>query len=260
MASPTYDSKEEDEFDYGGQKRPNKPWKKHKKKKKKTKYANKMWGPDDNGNYHSYTLVLRDALDLDETDINTNQEEESPSMKMARQMQQRHKDMLNDPNSLAVKLSPFAVHSGLSEDNPLEYNLHLRDFNIAQTRRLARTSVSKINAYAKGRRSSFSIREARPVSWQGLTLLILGVFSLILCLLLGQFWEEYDPTKDGSYRKRMAEVKKRREEEAKRRSGRKVVPRTGVRSGYSQRENAGRGGFGGDGRSSGYGAATKRSL
>jgi hypothetical protein len=259
LSSPTYNDKEEEEMDYEGRKRPNKQWKKHKKKKKK-KFNTKMWGPDSNGNYHSYTLVLRDATpDLDE-DSNTGEGDESPSMKMARQMQQRHNAMMNDPDSLAAKLSQFAVHSGLQDDNSLEYNLHLRDFNVAHTRRLARTAVSKINAYAKGRRSSFSIREARPVSWQGLTLLILGIFSLILCLLLGQFWEEHDATKDGSYRKRMAEIKKRKEMEAKRKNNRKVVPRTAARSGYQGR-NVGVGSRLESSRSSGvsYGAA-KRSM
>lgn len=253
LSSPTYDNKEQEEELANAKKRPNKG---RKKKKKKKKFNKKMWGPDDNGNYHSYTLVLRDATpELDEdAKGNGEEEDESPSMKMARQMHQMHDAMLNDPDSLAAKLSQFAIHSGKQQDNPLEYNLHLRDFNVAQTRRLARTSVSKINAYAKGRRSSFSIREARPISWQGLTLFILGIFSLILCLLLGQFWEEYDPTKDGSYRKRMAEIKRRKEAEAKRRSARKVVPRQG---GY-QKNTIGRTSL--SSRSSaGYGAA-KRSL
>ena len=256
LSSPTYNDKEEEEMDY----KSNKPYRKHKKKKKKKKkYNSKMWGPDDNGNYHSYTLVLRDAApELDENSSNE-EEAQSPSMKMARQMQQRHHAMMNDPDSLAAKLSQFAIHSGLENDNSLEYNLHLRDFNVAQTRRLARTAVSKINAYAKGRRSSFSIREARPVSWQGLTLLISGIFSLILCLLLGQFWEEYDATKDGSYRKRMAEIKRRKEAEAKRKSSRKAVPRTAVRSSYSGRNVGGSSRL--DSRSSGVGyGAAKRSM
>jgi len=44
-------------------------------------------------------------------------------------------------------------------------------------------------------------------------MLILGIFSLVLCLLLGEFAEEYDPSKHGSYKSRMAEM--RRREEAK---------------------------------------------
>ncbi len=55
------------------------------------------------------------------------------------------------------------------------------------------------------------LREARPVKWQGLVLLIVGIFSLVMCLLLGVFWEEYDPTTMGSFRKRMAEMRRRNE-------------------------------------------------
>jgi hypothetical protein len=245
------EDEEEQERGVPNKERPNKPWKKHKKYKqqqrnkykKSSSYSAKMFGPDEDGFYNSYTLVLRDPIpqSLDESDKSDNNEdgdnEESPSKKMQRQMQSRHKSMLHDPNSLAAQLGPFLVRS--QEDvNSLEYNIHLRDFNVGQTRRLARTSVAKINAYANGRRSSFSVREARPVSWQGLTLLILGIFSLVLCLLLGQFWEEYDPTKDGSYRKRMAEIRKKKEAEMNRKrnysgAGRKnVVKSTPVRSGY----------------------------
>ena len=253
LSSPTYDNKEEEEELDISKKRPNKG---RKKKKKKKKFSKKMWGPDDDGNYHSYTLVLRDAIpQLDEDSKGNNEDnDESPSMKMARQMHHMHDVMLNDPESLAAKLSQFVILSGKQHDNPLQYNLHLRDFNVAQTRRLARTSVSKINAYAKGRRSSFSIREARPISWQGLTLFILGIFSLILCLLLGQFWEEYDPTKEGSYKKRMAEIRRRKEVEVKRKNIRKVVPRQG---GYHKNTIART--SVGSRSSTGYGAA-KRSL
>ncbi|KAL3777348.1 hypothetical protein HJC23_008854 [Cyclotella cryptica] len=259
LASPSYDGErkmEEEEEDREGptnkKARPNKPWKEHKKYKKQqqrnkykksSSYSAKMFGPDENGYYNSYILVLRDPTpelfdESNNADIDGQDNEESPSKKMQRQMQSRHKSMLHDPNSLAAQLAPFLVRSRDDADS-LEYNIHLRDFNIGQTRRLARTSVAKINSFANGRRSSFAIREARPVSWQGLTLLILGVFSLILCLLLGQFREEYDPTRDGSYRKRMAEIRRRKEAEMSRKrnygsgGGRKnVVKPTPVRSGY----------------------------
>jgi hypothetical protein len=138
-------------------------------------------------------------------------------MKMARRIQEQHNRMVNDPNSLANRLAPYVVvPDGGDLATSTEYILHLRDFNIGYTRRLARTVVSKINAYVKGRRSSFIIRESRPVAWQGLVMLIFGIFSLVLCLLIGQFWEEEDPTKDGSYKKRMTEIKRRKEMEKNR--------------------------------------------
>lgn len=198
--------------------------KKQGRKNKYDRYTNKYntngynYGagrPDKDGNYDSYVVIFRDPLPTtDSSQDGGGDSEESPSMKMARQMQEQHNRMANDPNSLANRLAPYAVVADGSDlASSTEYILHLRDFNIGHTRRLARTIVSKINAYVKGRRSSVIIRESRPVPWQGLVLLITGIFSTVLCLLIGQFWEESDPTKDGSYKKRMAEIKRRKEME-----------------------------------------------
>ena len=179
-------------------------------------YNYRTGGPDKDGNYDSYVVIFRDPLPTIESNQEGEQEDhdESSSMKMAREMQAHHNRLANDPNSLANRLAPYAVVADGSDlASSTEYILHLRDFNIGFTRRLARTSVSKINAFAKGRRSSFILRESRPVPWQGLVLLILGIFSTVLCLLIGQFWEENDPTKEGSYKKRMAEIKRRKEME-----------------------------------------------
>ena len=207
--SPTYSSSQQqnteeqaqDEGDAGPGRSKNQRNRKKKNKHKRHKPAYNR-GPDKNGHYDSYVIILRDPLPMEEENADSN---ESPSKRMARQMAAQHDHMLHDPNSLASLLAPFAI--SLSNN---EYIIHPRDFNL-QTRRLARTIVSKIVGYTKGRRSSFIVRESRPVSWQGLLLLILGIFSFVLCLLLGQFWEEYDPTKAGSYRKRMAEIRKRQE-------------------------------------------------
>ena len=242
--SPTYASQQvnqdEDESKPESN-RPTKQWKKHTKYQKK-KGGNKApayraGSPDADGNYDSYIIILRDPLPSTPTSSSENNEQdnESPSKKMQREMQAQHKSMTHDPNSLASLLAPFDIQDDDSQsrrrinsdedsnnDNNFlsktEYILHTRDFNIGQTRRLARTAVSKINAYTKGRRTNFVLRESRPVAWQGLVLLILGIFSFVLCLLLGQFYEDSDPTKDGSYRKRMAELKKRNEAMQKRRT------------------------------------------
>jgi hypothetical protein len=232
LNSPTYDGQQpqEDGEEDGGEtkKRPNKPWKhQHKKNKKNkrkykqntSKYPYRNGGPDANGFYDSYILVLRDPLPpITESSNGEGDEYESPKLS-------------HDPNSFASQLAPFMITDDDSNgrrdmeevlSSSSEYVLHLRDFNIGQTRRLARTAVSKINAYARGRRTNFVLRESRPVAWQGLVILILGIFSLVLCLLLGQFWEESDPTREGSYRKRMAEIKRRNEAATKLRKRRNL--------------------------------------
>mmetsp|Transcript_18388 Transcript_18388/g.31588 ORF Transcript_18388/g.31588 Transcript_18388/m.31588 type:complete len:447 (-) Transcript_18388:245-1585(-) len=229
LNSPTYASnrkkqeKEEDEEDENPF-YPNKKNNKYKKyKKPKNPSYNRNGGPDADGNYDSYALVLRDPLPPSYESEEDEDPNESPSKRMQRRMEAQHQFMAHDPNSLSSLLAPFTIAEKGSNGESMEYILHLREFNIGQTRRLARTAVAKINAYAKGRRSNCLIRESRPVAWQGLVFLILGIFSFVLCLLLGQFWEEYDPTKVGSYRKRMAEIRKR--EEAKKLRQRKMVGR-----------------------------------
>ncbi len=223
--SPTYSNNnvpDEDEEQPMNNNKNNKQGRKNKYDKYKHKYNTngynyRFGGPDKDGNYDSYVVIFRDPLPTSESSQEGGEDhEESPSMKMARQMQAQHNRMANDPNSLANRLAPYAVVADGSDlASSTEYILHLRDFNIGYTRRLARTVVSKINAYVKGRRSSFVIRESRPASGQGVVMLILGIFSTMLCLLIGQFSEENDPTKDGSYKKRMAEIKRRKEMEKK---------------------------------------------
>mmetsp|Transcript_32205 Transcript_32205/g.54417 ORF Transcript_32205/g.54417 Transcript_32205/m.54417 type:complete len:393 (-) Transcript_32205:73-1251(-) len=223
LNSPTYSNNnnndpDENEEQPGNNKqgRNKKKYEKYKQKYNTNGYNYRARGPDEDGNYDSYIIVLRDPLPTSESDQGGEGEdhEESPSMKMARQMQEQHNRMANDPNSLANRLAPYAVVADGSDlTSSTEYVLHLRDFNVGHTRRLARTVVSKINAYVKGRRSSFIIRESRPIPWQGLVMLILGIFSTVLCLLIGQFWEENDPTKNGSYKQRMGEIKRRKEME-----------------------------------------------
>jgi hypothetical protein len=223
LGSPSYSSQQQNEDeDEGGEgegdsRRPTKPWNKHKKYNNKKNYRSKkkgkkgkyksyyMTGPDADGNYDSYAVVVRDPLPSSFNGDEESDPDESPSKRMQRQMAARHNSMMNDPNSFASLIAPYAITS----NDSMEYIIHLRDFNVGQTHRLPRTSVSKVNAYTTGRRKNFVLRESRPVKWQGLVLLIVGIFSLVLCLLLGVFWEEYDPTKVGSYRKRMAEMRKR---------------------------------------------------
>jgi hypothetical protein len=200
--------------------RPMKPKDKRKYKQKYPKYKKNQgnWnsGPDVNGNYDSYVIVLRNSLPI----VDDNEDEDDPtdidvvaSQRRQRQMVAQRLSAMNDPNSLSSLLAPFILSTN---GETLEFTLHPRDFNLGKTRRLARTSAAQINAYIKRRRAHCILRESRPVAWQGLTLLILGIFSATLCVLVGQFWEEYDPTKMGSYKSRMAEMRRREEAKKKR--------------------------------------------
>ena len=204
------DGEEDREHD---ERRPHKPRDKRKYKQKYPKYKKNQsgnWnsGPDANGNYDSYVIVLRDSVPIIENEEGTVPNDVDASQRKQRQMAAQRRSAMNDPNSLSSLLAPFILNSNTDS---MEFTIHLRDFNLGKTRRLARTTVAQINAWTKRRRAHCIVRESRPVAWQGLVLLILGIFSITLCLLIGQFWEEYDPTKVGSYKKRMMEIRKREE-------------------------------------------------
>ena len=49
--------------------------------------------------------------------------------------------------------------------------------------------------YMEGKKERLVIRENRNVAWQGILGLILGMFSFLLCLLIGQFWEPVETKK-----------------------------------------------------------------
>lgn len=211
--------------------RPIKPKDKRKYKQKSPKYKKNQgnWnsGPDANGNYDSYVIVLRNSLPIVENEDpdDPNNHDVIASQRRQRQMAAQRLSAMNDPNSLSSLLAPFILSTN---GETLEFTIHPRDFNLGKTRRLARTSAAQINAYTKRRRAHCILRESRPVAWQGLTLLILGIFSATLCVLIGQFWEEYDPTKMGSYKSRMAEMR-RREEAMKKRQAAAASRRTTTR-------------------------------
>ena len=63
-------------------------------------------------------------------------------------------------------------------------------------RRRARERVDEINEYATKRRSTkLDVKETSGVSAVGILLIIYGAFSLIFCLILGQFAEPPPPRK-----------------------------------------------------------------
>lgn len=221
------DDQQNDAINRYQQKRKTKKQKIKQKKNKSNGY--KRGGKDEDGFYDSYVVVLRDLLPPEEDDEG-GEEEESASKRMQRQMMAQHRTMTHDPNSLASQLAPFLLPNNDSgggdskSDVSTEYLLHFRDYNVGQTRRLARSVAAKINAYAKGRRNKVTVRENRPVAWQGLLLLIFGIFSTLLSLLIGQFWEESDGL-EGSHRKRMAELRRRNKYKTKRNIGTKPLMR-----------------------------------
>ena len=68
-------------------------------------------------------------------------------------------------------------------------NIIIRKFGINQSRRRVKTTVQKIDSYIKRRRHKLTVKENTPPAWQGILLLVLGIFGLLLTMLIGQYWE-----------------------------------------------------------------------
>jgi len=70
-----------------------------------------------------------------------------------------------------------------------QYMVTMRRYNVRDKRRRVSSLVNKVNLYINGTKDRLVIRENRNIVWQGIVGLVFGVFSLLLSLVLGQFFE-----------------------------------------------------------------------
>ncbi len=68
-----------------------------------------------------------------------------------------------------------------------QYMVILRKFNIGHRKRRVQSLMKSIMNFAQGKRSRVTIRENRNITWQGILGLVFGMFSFLLCVLIGQF-------------------------------------------------------------------------
>lgn len=76
-----------------------------------------------------------------------------------------------------------------------KYMVVMRKYNIGHKRRRTSSLMRSISSYIEGKKERLIIRENRNVAWQGILGLILGMFSFLLCLLIGQFWDPVETKK-----------------------------------------------------------------
>lgn len=112
-------------------------------------------------------------------------EEKMKDMKKRLDQQRKYSEEIIKENDLLPSLEsiqPFAT----KEANH-QYRVIMRKFNVGHKRRRVTSLISKINMYAAGQKDTLIIRENRIVAWQGILLIVFGVFSMLLSMLLGQF-------------------------------------------------------------------------
>lgn len=165
-----------------------------KKKGKKYSAASKpsSKGPDADGNYVSYAIVLTDQdpeADTEVAEPNRDGEEGDNANQVL---------PVQDLSMFKEYLEP--LESKVSDDGktPLrQYRLILRKFRIAQSKRRVRTILTKLEAYIKHRRTLLVVKETSPPAWQGILGIVLGLMGALLTLLIGQLWDESSPSASG---------------------------------------------------------------
>jgi hypothetical protein len=146
---------------------------KGKKKGTTTSYK----GPDQRGHYPSYRITLRERKKTE-----TNNEQTGDSVDGSSVPEESMTNEIKDAALTDIK--PF-----MKENAEGELTIIVRAFNINQSRRRVKTTVQKIDSYIKKRRHKLTVKENTPPSWQGILMLVLGIFGLLLTLLAGQFWD-----------------------------------------------------------------------
>lgn len=152
---------------------------KGKNKKKSTSYK----GPDKFGHYPSYRITLKEFTKMPDHHATVQQTGDSPDGAAEEEPNNDIED---------VRLTPLENWMERGEDFTM--SLIIRKHGIFQSRRRVKTTVQKIDSYIKRRRHKLTVKENTPPSWQGILMLVLGLFGLLLTLLIGQFWEP-EPTR-----------------------------------------------------------------
>ena len=145
-------------------------------------------GPDEDGNYDSYVLVIRE--DGADTSASANEKEDGVDVDGDGDVSSGSEDGKTQRKPGKHPTNSLEPLNRIIEPNDKgEYIFHMRRFNLGQSRRKALSTVTRINSYIRNRRHKLAVRETKHVAWQAIVAIVLGLFSLILSLLCGQFFE-----------------------------------------------------------------------
>jgi len=169
------------------------PYDRSKKKSKYNKSKNSNYkGPDENGNFLSYAIVLSDKK-ADDSNQRRRQQKEKGLAEEERGQEAQQPEV--DLRLLHPYMDPMEASSSDETANAAEsagrlFRLIPRQFGVRQSKRRVRTMIQKIESYIKRRRQKLVVRENSPPSWQGVLLMVFGCIGIVLSAVLGQFQDE----------------------------------------------------------------------
>ncbi|KAL7557755.1 hypothetical protein ACA910_006229 [Epithemia clementina (nom. ined.)] len=173
----------------------NEEWKYEGSNKKKKGNSNNYKGPDKDGNYLTYVVMLqnKDPNKRGENGASNQQTEEGGGETVnageaAATGGGEQDDALSDFVDLST-IMPLLVR-GDDANDPHKLYLVLRQQGIAQARRRVRTMVQKVDSYAKRRRHKLLVKENTAPDWKAVLMLVFGGCTFLISLLLALFWEE----------------------------------------------------------------------
>jgi hypothetical protein len=178
---------------------------KHKGKKHSSPHKQSSKGPDENGHYVSYAIVLTDEEEV----VKAHDAGATPTEEQA-DHNGNESDHGNNELTIPIKdlsifkdyLDPLEVqqvdnNSTTQQQPQRKYRLVVRKFRIGQSRRRVRVMLSKLDAYIKRRRTQLVVKETSAPAWQGILGIVLGLMGALLTLLIGQLWDERPPSASG---------------------------------------------------------------
>ena len=150
------------------------------RKGKKKKGVSNYKGPDEDGHYITYALILR------ERGFGGDNATEEPTEWTGERL--THPDEEEPAEMPEQDLSPIKPY--VEDMGNGQYRLVMRKFRIAQSRRRVRTMVQKVDSYIKRRRQKLVLKENAVPSVVGVVAMVISAVGFILTILIGQFWED----------------------------------------------------------------------
>jgi hypothetical protein len=156
-------------------------------------------GPDSNGHYLSYALVLQDKNPNTERHIGMIHKEETTDT------DGNDNDIPTIPEVDLTPILPFLQKMDDNDNNdlnnhhdisaatpPPKYRLIPKLFGARHSQRRVRSMINKIDTYIKFRRQKLVIIETATPAWQGIVLIVMGTVTVLITCTLGQFTNDTD--------------------------------------------------------------------